>query len=193
MCVNKLSHISSDNGLSPGRRQAIIWTNDRKLLNLSKLRNKLQWHLKINSYHLIQENAFENVVWKMAAILSRPQYVEYLIILCCSLQCFDATPGFLYWFSLFLLNLFSQCKFCVFRLFSFFILYHCYRQHDYEQITYIYTVEFDGVMRKKSGYPSRIKILQERQKLFWSVSINIPNYHMPLNMRKGSTYTDSFF
>ena len=28
ICVGKLSIISSDNGLSPGRRQAIIWTND---------------------------------------------------------------------------------------------------------------------------------------------------------------------
>ena len=27
ICVGKLSIIGSDNGLSPGRRQAIIWTN----------------------------------------------------------------------------------------------------------------------------------------------------------------------
>ena len=27
ICVNKLTIIASDNGLSPGRRQAIIWTN----------------------------------------------------------------------------------------------------------------------------------------------------------------------
>ena len=27
LCVGKLTHIASDNGLSPGRRQAIIWTN----------------------------------------------------------------------------------------------------------------------------------------------------------------------
>ena len=31
-CVNKLSIISSNNGLSHGRRQAIIWTNARILL-----------------------------------------------------------------------------------------------------------------------------------------------------------------
>ena len=31
--VCKLTIISSDNGLSPGRRQAIIWTNDGILLN----------------------------------------------------------------------------------------------------------------------------------------------------------------
>ena len=32
MCVGKLTTICSDNGLSPGRRQAIIWTNARILL-----------------------------------------------------------------------------------------------------------------------------------------------------------------
>ena len=32
ICVNKLTIIGSDNSLSPGRRQAIIWTNARILL-----------------------------------------------------------------------------------------------------------------------------------------------------------------
>ena len=32
ICVGKLTTIGSDNGLSPGRRQAIIWTNDGILL-----------------------------------------------------------------------------------------------------------------------------------------------------------------
>ena len=32
ICVSKLTIIGSDNGLSPGRRQAIIWTNDGLLL-----------------------------------------------------------------------------------------------------------------------------------------------------------------
>ena len=32
ICVNKLSIIGSDNDLSPGRRQAIIWTNAEILL-----------------------------------------------------------------------------------------------------------------------------------------------------------------
>ena len=32
ICVGKLTIIGSDNGSSPGRRQAIIWTNDRILL-----------------------------------------------------------------------------------------------------------------------------------------------------------------
>ena len=32
ICVSKLAIIGSDNGLSPDRRQAIIWTNDGILL-----------------------------------------------------------------------------------------------------------------------------------------------------------------
>ena len=32
ICVNKLTITGSDNGLSPDRRQAIIWTNDGLLL-----------------------------------------------------------------------------------------------------------------------------------------------------------------
>ena len=32
ICVSKQTSIGSDNGLSPGRRQAIIWTNARLLL-----------------------------------------------------------------------------------------------------------------------------------------------------------------
>ena len=33
ICVGKLTIIGSDNGLSPTRRQAIIWTNDGRFLN----------------------------------------------------------------------------------------------------------------------------------------------------------------
>ena len=40
------------------------------IVNLN-LRNKLQWNLKQNSYIFIQENASENIVCRMAAILSR--------------------------------------------------------------------------------------------------------------------------
>ena len=32
ICVSDLTVIGSDNGLSPGRRQAIIWTNYGQLL-----------------------------------------------------------------------------------------------------------------------------------------------------------------
>ena len=56
-CVGKLIIIGSDNGLSPHRRQAIIWTN-AGLLSIGPL-----W-------------THENVVCEMAFILSRPQCVN---------------------------------------------------------------------------------------------------------------------
>ena len=52
--------------MSPGRRQAIVWTN-ADIVNRT-LRNKLQWNFNSNIF--IQENAFENVVWEMVAILA---------------------------------------------------------------------------------------------------------------------------
>ena len=61
ICVSLLTIIGSDNGLSPERRQAIIWTNAEILFY---------------SYIFIQENAFETVVGEMTSILSRPQCVN---------------------------------------------------------------------------------------------------------------------
>ena len=55
ICISKLTIIGSDNGLSPGQHQAIV---------NSTLGNKLKWNLNRNLYILIQENTFENVVWK---------------------------------------------------------------------------------------------------------------------------------
>ena len=50
ICISKISIIGSDNGLSPGRRQAIIWANAAILLI---------WHLGINfSEILIEINTF---------------------------------------------------------------------------------------------------------------------------------------
>ena len=49
--------ISSDNGLSPGRRQAIIWTNAIILLILT-LSNKFQLNVNQNLDVFIQENTF---------------------------------------------------------------------------------------------------------------------------------------
>ena len=62
----------SDNGLSPSRRQAIIWTSAGILLFE---------HLETNfrGIDFIRENAFGNVAWKMATILFRPQCVKGMI------------------------------------------------------------------------------------------------------------------
>ena len=66
ICVSKLTTIGSDNGLSPGRRQAIIWTIAGILLFGPLETNR--WKFNLNSNIFIQENAFENVVWEMASI-----------------------------------------------------------------------------------------------------------------------------
>ena len=42
--------------------------------------DKIEWNINQNSSISIQENTFENVIWKMAAILSRPQCVPIMII-----------------------------------------------------------------------------------------------------------------
>ena len=64
--------VASDNGLYPGRCQAIIWTSAGMLL-IWPLGTNFSWNSHRNSNIF---NAFENVVWKMAAILSRPQCVK---------------------------------------------------------------------------------------------------------------------
>ena len=71
ICVSDLTSIGSDNGLSPGRRQAIIRTNAGILLI-----EPLGTNFNQISYIFIQENAFENDVCETAAILSRPQCVN---------------------------------------------------------------------------------------------------------------------
>ena len=76
ICVSKLTITGSDNGLSPGWCQVIIWINAGILLIRSL--GTLQWNLKWNSCIFIQENACEYVICEMAAILSQPQCVNSL-------------------------------------------------------------------------------------------------------------------
>ena len=76
ICVSKLGHHWF-------RQWLVAWPAPSHYLNQCWniinwiLGNKFQWNLNRNSYIFIQENAFENVVWEMAAILSRPQCVKY--------------------------------------------------------------------------------------------------------------------
>ena len=77
ICISKLTIIDSDNGLSPGRRQAIIWTNAGMWL-IEPIETNFSEILIKKSYIFIHENPFETVVWKMASILSRPQWVKYV-------------------------------------------------------------------------------------------------------------------
>ena len=71
ICVGNLTIIGPDKGLSPGRRQAIIWTNAGILLIGPWEQTSVKFYRYSNIF--IQENAFKNVVCEMAPISSRPQ------------------------------------------------------------------------------------------------------------------------
>ena len=83
ICVSKVTIIGPDNGLSPGRRQAIIWTN-AGLLSIRPLEtNFSEIFIKI---HIFSFNKIhlKMSVWKMASILSRPQWVKACTVYCYS-------------------------------------------------------------------------------------------------------------
>ena len=66
ICVSKLTIIGPDNGLCPGRRQAIIWTNARILLI---------WSLGTNFNEIligIQTFSFKKMHLKMSSAKWRP-------------------------------------------------------------------------------------------------------------------------
>ena len=77
ICVAYLTIIVSDNGLSPSRRQAIIWTNAGILIIWLIGANFSEILIEIHTF----KNAFKDVVCEKAAILSRPQGVNYFAIL----------------------------------------------------------------------------------------------------------------
>ena len=60
MCVNEITTIGSDNGSSPGRHQAIIWTKARILL-IGHLGKKLKWNqnlwISIEKMHFTMSSA----------------------------------------------------------------------------------------------------------------------------------------
>ena len=78
ICVSKLPIIGSDNGLSPGRRQAIIWTIAGILLIGPLETNFSEILIRIQTFSF-KKNAFENIVCEMVGILSRPRCVNALI------------------------------------------------------------------------------------------------------------------
>ena len=73
ICVGKLTIIVSDNGLSPGRRQAIVWTNAEILLIGRPRTYFIEILIEIQIFPLT--NMLENAVCEMLSILSRPQCV----------------------------------------------------------------------------------------------------------------------
>ena len=72
ICVSRLTITGADNGLSPGHRQAIFWTNAEILLT-GPLRTNL---IEIPTFSFRKID----VVWKMAAFLSRHQCVKMSFI-----------------------------------------------------------------------------------------------------------------
>ena len=70
ICVGNLDMISSDNGLLPRQRQAIMWTNAGILLNWPIATNFNEILIEIHTF------SFKKIFWKIAAILSRPQCVK---------------------------------------------------------------------------------------------------------------------
>ena len=74
ICVSKLTIIGSDNGLSPDRRQAIIWTNAGLLLIEPLGTNFSEILIEIPTFSFKKMR----VVCETAAILSRPQCVKWL-------------------------------------------------------------------------------------------------------------------
>ena len=58
ICVSKLTNIGSENGLSLGRHQAIIWTNTRTLLTGPKGTNIKEIWIEIHAFSF--ENVWQN-------------------------------------------------------------------------------------------------------------------------------------
>ena len=81
ICIGNLAIIGSDNGLSPGRRQAITWTNVGILLIGPLGTNFSEILIKIHAFSF-KKMHLKNVIWRMAAILSRLQCVKVFDNIC---------------------------------------------------------------------------------------------------------------
>ena len=75
ICVSELTIIGSDNGLSPGRRQAIIWTNDGILLIGSLGTNFSEKLIEIYSI------SFKIIHWKISSGKWRPSCLGFDVLI----------------------------------------------------------------------------------------------------------------
>ena len=75
ICVSKLTIIGSDNGLSPGRRQAIIWTNDRILLIRPLRTNFSESLIEIHTF------SFKKMYLKMSSGKWRPFCLGFNVLI----------------------------------------------------------------------------------------------------------------
>ena len=69
ICVGKITNIDSDNGLSPGRHQAVIWTNAGVLLNRPLGTNFSEVLIKIHTF------SFKKIHLKMSSGKWRPCFL----------------------------------------------------------------------------------------------------------------------
>ena len=88
MCISKLTNIGSDNGLLPGWRQAIIWTNAGMLLigPLGTHRSEILIETDIFSF---KKTLLKMPSANMAAILSQDQCVKSLLVSNVVKQCWE--------------------------------------------------------------------------------------------------------
>ena len=75
ICVGNLTIIGSDNGLSPGRRQAITWTNDGILLIGPLGTNFSEMLIEIHTFSL------KKIHLKMSSGKWRPIYLGLTVII----------------------------------------------------------------------------------------------------------------
>ena len=89
ICVTKLTIIGSDNGLPPGRRQAIIWTNAGILLIGALGTNVSEILIKIYTFSL------KKMHLKMLSGKRRPSCLGLNVLreLCCTLCTCPAQPS----------------------------------------------------------------------------------------------------
>ena len=105
ICNGKITTIGSDNGLLPGRHQAIIWTNDGILLI---------WPLGTNFNEIligIQTLSFKKMHLKMASAKWRPFCSGLNVLKAVTLTTYSDIPiSKSYWASLRTPRLFHQAK-----------------------------------------------------------------------------------
>ena len=76
ICLSKLTIIGSDNGLSPDRRQAIIWTNDGLLLNGPLETNFSEILIEILTF------SFMKMHLKVSSVKRRPFCLGLNVLIC---------------------------------------------------------------------------------------------------------------
>ena len=115
ICISKLTNIGSDNGLSPGRHQAIIWTNPGILLIGP-------WGTNFSDNLIgIQTFSLKKMLLKMSSAKWRPFHLGLNVLTFCVSEEFELDTvlfAVYFWFNLYVYiavlpsNTLSNCWFC---------------------------------------------------------------------------------